>query len=305
MARKASDADVEHAVNAYVAGESIEDAARRFHTAAERLRGVLIARDLFRSPEERRAVRSVKSSAALRAKRELPVEEIVRRYQAGESENQLALAFGASRSVIAARLRAMNVPRRNNRVANQLMMAQRSPEEHRRNVAAAHDAVRGRKQTREHRSKIARTRQVVHGAISPAEMLLQLWLRDRGVETVAQQAIGPYNVDLGAEPVAVEVLGGSWHAYGRHALRAPARTNDILDQGWNLIFVWVDVAKWPFAEACADEVVAFVQQSRRDPAFRHQYRVIRSDGQPMPEGSIYFHDGPGIPALGSTDHPGA
>lgn len=105
-----------------------------------------------------------------------------------------------------------------------------------------------------------------------------------GVETTLQKAIGPYNADLAAYPVAVEIFGGNWHARGRHAARFPDRVRYFLDQGWNLVIVWVlDRRRWqsaiPLTPAAADYIASFVQLTRRDPSTRGQYRVIWGDGK--------------------------
>jgi len=218
----------------------------------------------------------VKATGAQR--RDVPATEIVARYVAGESENVLACAFRVSRQVIRRRLIEAGVTIRDSTAANRLMMAKRSPEEHRRNTEAAH-RVPKKPRTFEQKCKYAVTRQERQTHVSPAELLLREWLRARGIESIPQQAIGPYNTDLGASPVAVEIQGGGWHAYGDHAAIAPKRTRYILDQGWLLIFVWVDRRKWALTPACADYLVALIEQARRDPSMRGEYRVVRGDGK--------------------------
>lgn len=75
---------------------------------------------------------------------QLPNEEVVRRYQAGESEFALAAAFGTSRTVIANRLRKAGVQRRSGSEANVLRMERTDPAERKRNASAAHAATRGK-----------------------------------------------------------------------------------------------------------------------------------------------------------------
>lgn len=70
----------------------------------------------------------------------VPVEDLVRRYEAGESQNALAQAYGVSRIVVALRLREAGVCIRGVGEANRIVMARRSPQEHRHNTAAARAA---------------------------------------------------------------------------------------------------------------------------------------------------------------------
>jgi hypothetical protein len=109
-------------------------------------------------------------------------------------------------------------------------------------------------------------------------------LQDRGIPTIAQQAIGPYNCDLGAYPVAVEVFGGGWHWYGDHVAIVPKRFRYILDAGWHILAVKIDAA-FPLTSVTADYIAAYIQQARSDPSSRREYRVIRGAGETLASGS--------------------
>lgn len=211
----------------------------------------------------------------------IPAGDICDAYERGVSENELSKTYGLTRHRIGNVLKQAGVVRRSNGDANRLMVATRTPEENARNVKAAHEAVRGRRWTPAEYERHARTR---HGQVTcePYELLFAAWLRLRGIETVPQHALGPYNCDLAADPVAVEIFGGFWHAYGKHAETFAERSRYILDQGWNLVIVWVDVPRKRLAEPSADYIAAFIEQSRRDPTLRGEYRVIWGDGEGVP-----------------------
>jgi very-short-patch-repair endonuclease len=199
-------------------------------------------------------------------------------YRAGKSVKQLADEFGIARNAVTRTLTERGVIVRDNATANRLMQADRSPEQRALWTQAAHDAARGRVNTFEEKCLGALTRQRTLGIrMSPSEQLFAGWLRDRGIDTVPQLAIGPYNVDLAADPVAVEIFGGGWHGYGAHAARSAERFRYILDEGWAVIVVWSAVLYRISAQA-ADEVVAFVEQARCDPTLRGEYRMIRGNG---------------------------
>lgn len=210
----------------------------------------------------------------------LPDDVLVSEYAAGASVNALAAKYGAARSTIERRLTRRGIILRGLTDANRMSMAVRSPGENARNTAAAHAASRGRKATIEERCRTALTKERRQSHVSPAEMLLAEWLADLG--PVPQKAIGPYNVDLAIDPVAVEIFGGGWHASGRHAARTPKRFRYLFDAGWNVLVIWVDRRNHPLGVDAADEVRTFAEESRRDPAFRRQHRVIWGDGKPAP-----------------------
>lgn len=286
MPAKSSDADFEHAIQAYVAGEGAEIVAARFHVGQKRLTDTLKTRRLLRDRQTRYRLIGARNGVTQRAAKGLPDAEIVRRYQAGEAEQALAKAFDVSRSAIEVRLRAAGVERRDIATASRISAAQRTPEENRRIILAAQASQRGKRQPLRQKVRRAQTRQERQIGVSPAETLLCTWLTPRlaPIPCIPQYAVGPYNVDLAIDadpPLAVEIFGGKWHGYGRHVARAPERARYLLDQGWNLIIVWcTDGRSMPsLSLAVADYIVTFFEQSRHDPTLRSQYRVIWGDAQ--------------------------
>jgi len=293
--KTASPADIDNAIQAYCAGEGLDTVARAYRIGYQRLKDIIVDRGLLRTKAESEALRTVKLSAALLARLPLPIDEIAASYLSGVSEKALADRYGVSRNVIAARLRAAGVSRRTLWEAEQLVHAKRTPEQYRRYVQAAHAAVRGSTRSFEELCMRACTRERKQLHASPQELRLQALLAAQGVRMISQKAIGPYNADLGAFPVAVEVFGGNWHAYGRHATRFADRTRYILDQGWNLVIVWTNNRKRrdeaiPISAVAADYIAAFFQESSSDPTIRSQYRVIWGDGQPVPTSGLDLDD---------------
>jgi hypothetical protein len=288
LTRKASDADLEHAVQDYAAGESVEVLSRRYHLGGKRLTEVLKARGVMRDTKAHRVLAGRKLSATVRARTGLPDAEVVARYLAGESENGLARAYGTARTVIRARLLSAGVTPRAPREANRLLAAALTPEEQRQRLAAAHAAARGRPLPRAVQVARAQTTERLaregQRARSAGEQLLQDWLAARGVPTVPQRAVGIYNVDLAAGAVAIELYGGTWHTTGRHAARAPERARYLFDQGWHLVIVWSDLRRGPLTEGAADYIRAFVEETRREPTAARQYRVLWGTGEEVARG---------------------
>lgn len=295
------------AVNRYQAGEGLASLAREYHVRQSKIKEWLQERDIpIRNFTEGATLAVQAKGAEWRSQRgqkgapkremKLPIsdEELAQRYINGESEKALAEALHASRSVISRHLQIMGIERRTASEANYVMSAQMTPEQRSERAKAAHDAVRGTKRSFDELCKRALARQAKPYNVSPVEVQISQWLQELGLHPIPQLAIGPYNADLAIGPIAVEIFGGSWHAYGSHVARAGKRLNYFLDQGWSLVFIWVDTVKWPLTVDCAKYVASFYQIASIDPSIGGQYRVIRGDGQEIPAGSFYFNKVSGI-----------
>ncbi|HEY7036407.1 MAG TPA: hypothetical protein VH482_34075 [Thermomicrobiales bacterium] len=275
------------AIADYVSGTTLADVARRHRVHSGRLSAELKRLGIFRGHKGRTAPDRLA----------LPTAEIAARYVAGESEKDLAAAFATTRGTIVRRLADAGVERRTMAEAIGLGFSRMDPEERMRFTAASHAASRGKPKSFETKCLMALTRQRRQLHASPAELLLHRWLLDLGVETTPQLAVGPYNADLAAFPVAVEIYGGHWHGYGRHAARAPERLRHFLDRGWSVVVVHVDGRKWPLSMGAAEYLAAYLKQSRGEPTLRREYRVIRGTGQEMPTRRDELDDLPFVPAL--------
>lgn len=270
---------LDNAIADYVAGESCQVSAARHRVSEARLRAALVKAGLWRTREQVRAVKGAKATQRAVAQSAVCVDDVAKRYRAGESENSIAQSYGVSRNVITRRLEIAGVKRRTMADANRLMMAERTPEENRRNTRAANKAMRGTTVPLERKMRVAATREARQTHISDHERELAKLLVGRGLDVRPQAAIGPYNVDMATGSVAVEVFGGGWHAYGVHRKRTPERLRYILDQGWNLVIVWASLERWPIGEGACDYIEAFAKLASSNPALRGEYRVIWGDGQ--------------------------
>lgn len=281
------------AIRRYESGESLTVLGREHNVAPKTLKRMLDASGVhIRStqeasraalallPDEWHETRRAKVVAVLKERRiVMPDDEIIRRYQAGESENALAESFDVSRTLIRHRILEAGITPRSGSESMVIRLAGMTPEERKKFVTPAQDAARGRVHSLDEKLRRAQTREQRQSHTSPAELLLQRWLSDRGIESTPQKAIGPYNADIAVYPVAVEIFGGGWHASGRHASRAAERYRYILDQGWAVIVIWVDNRNHPLRVEAADYVASLIEQSRSDPSIRGKYWVIRGDGK--------------------------
>lgn len=284
MPTKAPDINLENAIQAYLSGEAAQVVAPKFGVCGKRLTTVLKERGLLRTREERYSIAGSKNGTLRHGTLQLPDAEIAARYQAGESEKALAQEFGVNRFAIATSLRIMNISRRTMQ-ESQIIRSAKIPLREREQVFKDHPEPHQR--TWEQRCQAARlwedkAAQGGMGRTSQGEILLRDLLLSKRVCFTPQRAVGPYNVDLGAYPVAVEVWGGAFHFSRDHT----ERFRYLANQGWHLIIVYADIKRSPITIGAADYIIAFLEQSRLDPTVRRKYRVIWGNGEVFSAGSL-------------------
>lgn len=200
-------------------------------------------------------------------------EEIVKLYMSGESVNALAKRFLCARRSIELRLRAARVELRSASEAEKIKWARMTNDERRRQVEAAHTAARIPSPFQVMCQR-AYLRQQSVPSVSYLEDFFNELLTARGVRMQRQMAVGPYNADFATYPVAVEIFGGNWHFSGNHAARLEKRVGYFFDRGWHILALW-HINRKPITADTADYVIAYMNELRRDPSRRPEYRVIR------------------------------
>lgn len=204
---------------------------------------------------------------------DLNVDDLVKRYQSGQSLKSISDDLGISRPTLLRRLREAGVPIRGRSEAESLKWSQMTPDQRANQVGKAHAAVRGvpKGQAWLEARAAARVRRTSAGEQELLEML-----RARGLDPEVQFPVGKYNLDLAVRPVAVEI-----HVQTTHPFTWPRqvqRIEDILRHHWLSLYVWLKPGQ-VVTEAAADQVVALMKLARREPALHGKYRVIRADGQ--------------------------
>lgn len=260
MPRPIDPADLDQAITLYLAGESIHE--------IEANTGVTNT-SLFRERKIRGIPPRPRSVA-------VPRSEATNLYESGTSVLELSSRYGVSRYTITEILRKAGVDRRGRSEAGRVRNQRASAEERKAQTASANRAARLRKvpQIQKLRHALQVESRAEHD--STGEEFLNLLLRGKGQQPIPQRAIGVYNVDLAMLPVAVEVLGGGWHAVKSvHAERTPY----ILDEGWHLVMVWDYQGRSALGPGAAEYLVAFLEEVRRNPPATCQYRVITGQGE--------------------------
>lgn len=259
--------DRDHAVTMYLAGKTIKQAA-----AEAGINPKTLTRELHS-----RGIETTRRGTW----RELPHSEVAARYLTGESELALASAYIAQRGAIRRSLHYSGIDSRGRSDAGIVRAAKMTAEERAAQAKAANIAATGRKATWEERCIRAQTIERNPRPLSGHEQQFAHWLDGRQISYRREVAVGIYNVDFTVGSIAVEILGGEWHAYKTgHATRTP----HILDQGWNLLFIWATI-NCPMTDATADYTITLMDELRRNPTSIREYRVIRGDGYLLARGS--------------------
>lgn len=203
----------------------------------------------------------------------LPVSQIISLYISGYSEKRIAKIFKVSRSVIRRRLLQRNIRIRSQAERIKIVWEKMSRNQRKLQVKSAHTTRKGMKVTWETKCKHAKTVEKNPSNFSHYEIKLKRMLAERGIQTVHQKAIGAYNCDLAAFPVAVEIHGGGWHSTGRHALRFKKRIRYLLKCGWFVYVVPIDKS-FPLTETVADNIAFYIKRIRRDKPKLCEYRMV-------------------------------
>jgi very-short-patch-repair endonuclease len=286
MSRVPNFIDSNDLVKLYESGLSLQKLTSQFHTSDRRLIGIL--KDSGVSLRQSRSWKNI------------PAQEAIDCYVSGVSEKKTAERFGVGRGAIRNMLVANGVHIRHQSESERLKWSQMSNDRRDAQVEAAHKVTKGRHASTEERVKHAQTcfKQGSHS--TETEKLLMNWLSCRGIETLGQFPVGIYNLDIAInEPrIAVELFGGSWHASGYHALRHIERFKYLLDQGWNVMIIWIDTRNHPLRPLVCNNIISFMDELRSNVSLPRQYRVIWGDGQPAPTNRSKFNDISTIEALG-------
>lgn len=209
------------------------------------------------------------------------LDDLLRRYQVGESELKLSREFGVSRDVIRKRLLDAGIIPRNGSQANIVSMSQMSFAERQARTAASHIATRGRHQTIAERERRARTHEALRLGISTIEIIFGEMLTAKGIVFTPQKAIGVYNVDIAVKTprIAIEIFGGNWHTTDKHSLLHHKRIPYILNRGWSVVMIWVNARNYPLTLGARDYIVTLAQRLALHKPLRGEYHVIRGTGE--------------------------
>ena len=209
-------------------------------------------------------------------------------FLSGKSVKALAAHFSTSRTVINLRLRKMGVSARNRSEAQRVKLAQMSLTERRAVTAAANSAWRGQKLSYADKLRRARTKEKFP-KIYPLESRLMKLLQEQGISgIIPQKAIGMYNCDIAATPVAVEVWSKSFPpSRAAQARQSTKRIKKFLRKGWHVVVVTDRPV--PIGKGAAAYLTAYIQRMRGKPSAPREYRMISGTGKLLASDSLESH----------------
>ena len=207
----------------------------------------------------------------------IAIKQIISRYLGGESIKSLSIEYGIARGTMTRWLIQNDIALRGRTQANELSSQKRTPEQNKLWSQAAHDAVRGSKKSNRDLELRAKTIEQFGKFGSPYEKTVHNWLVKRGYKFTVSKAFGVYNCDLATDTIAVEIWGGNWHFYGRHAARTAERFDYLFNRGVSVIVVNV-TKRNPLKIAVADKLIALIKFASDNPTPSGQYWMIGGDG---------------------------
>lgn len=276
MSRKIEFSNFDNLIERYLAGESTYELASEI--------GISVSVIIRRLKGAGIAMRGVRKNIS-------NIDTYIARYVAGESEKSLSAEMGISRPAFRRRLHESGVHIRDRSEGMSARWAITDDAGRAAMLTHAHAVTKGRKMTIDERSRNARSKEIAMSGIVLGESLLAQHIESLGYTVSHQKAIGIYNIDIALNefPLAVEVFGGGWHAYGRHLARFHERVKYLLDSGWHVLIVWVDGRRYPITINCAKYIHALVQELRINPTDGCQYRVILGNGETAPVRKSYLN----------------
>ena len=148
------------------------------------------------------------------------------------------------------------------------------------NTGPAHAARRGQKESVELLVRKAASRFRLRLHIGEHERVIAKVLDAKGLTFAQQFPLGKYNLDflLTEDRVAVEIVSGGGNK--RVAKGRGERSKCILNQ-YNLIEIRLGHQRTIHCAEVVNQLIAYIEEFRRDHASRGEHRMIRADGRPI------------------------
>lgn len=250
MAAKLTDAQRNHAIELYLSGLSAAKIAPTIGCCSGKISVIIKEAGVVRTLSDARNQHFKRGGKASVVRDDISTDEVLRRYAAGESANQIAHAFGSCHDAIRTRIQRAGMSYRD--------VAKAAP------LRNYNQMMTGVAKTK--------TRKVGAG-----EDVMANWLRERGEIPYPQHAVGTRNIDIAIAPIAVEIMISADHPFRTEKYRV--RTKELLDRGWWCCYVLVAPRTRILLPTVADQIVALAQFARSNPSAPREHWVIRGCGE--------------------------
>jgi very-short-patch-repair endonuclease/transposase len=271
--------DINDAVKLYEAGKSTEEISEILggsrKTVARRLKAAGFK------------LRSGPQGACLYYISKVDLSEALRRYAEGENMKSLCEEFRIGRRRMESALRHAGIPVRTLRQSVGLRYTRMSKSERQSLVARAHIAKKGKPADMGSQERRAKTLEVTLQLASRADLILGVWLGQRGLRFTPQKALRPYNLDIAIDELSIAVeVNGDWHYFPDPSAAESKRRDYLFDRGWRLIEVCItstSARPWKYLRpACADKIIELLERVRRSESIGRKHWVIGGDGESLP-----------------------
>lgn len=298
MAREWTAADLDDLVRLYAEGVGVVALAARYGCRKPAINAALASRGV-----EKRTVSDNRRLDWTRRDDHFPLDDatLIHRYvDLGESTVTIGQSIDRTAASVGQRLRRLGYER-NRSEAGVVRAARLGHEGRMALIASAHAAVRGRAKSADWLHAIAVSRQRSGGVPSGyTELLMEDWLRERGLDPVPQMAIDRYNVDLAIPPVAVEIVFRT--AADLRTPRFVRKVENLTDRGLHVLVVLVS-RRTLIQPGAADHAVAFLKEAQADPSPVGQYRVVWGSGEVLAAGRGDFAEWAAVPPPRNGKYP--
>jgi very-short-patch-repair endonuclease len=267
MARPMPAFDLDKAIELYQSPMTVTAAAKIVGTSRESLKLQLGKRGLLR-PQPHKLI----------------TDEIISSYLAGEEYKSISARTGIAESVLKVRFKKLGILRGQKSV--------RVPQEVFDRYASGETATDlARELGISVNTMIRRFREAgIARPISSREEMFAAFLRERGIAFEHPLTLGSYKIDFSfpEDRIAVEI-DAEWGNRVRSSGRSlyEERCEYILSSGWDLVEIR---CRGGIASGAADYVISLLEQPRRDPSTRGEYRVVGGDGKAPSASSYEFNN---------------
>jgi very-short-patch-repair endonuclease len=164
------------------------------------------------------------------------MNEVIRLYQSGMFQREIAEKFGVTQGTISIRLQGAGVKMRSRTEADKLAWMRKTPKQREMTYEAAHIAARNRKRCRAEKEQRAILNQSNPKLSSIEQKFLEAF-KDANMVVTPQFALSIYNIDFAVpeRKVAIEIDGGNWHSSKTKRKQDTGKEVLLRNRGWKLV----------------------------------------------------------------------
>jgi very-short-patch-repair endonuclease/transcriptional regulator with XRE-family HTH domain len=269
--------DTDNAIIRYNAGESADEIARQTGVSRGTVARRLAAAGFkLRTPGASRSLFLTKKFGDLTA--------AVTEYMAGRTMKQTCKDFGISNKRLEKAIVKAGFVARTLRQSVGLRYTRMTKFERQSLCAKANIAKRGSNANEVSLERRAKTMEATLQLASRADLILGVWLAQKGVKFTPQKAVGRYNLDISIDELLVAVeVNGDWHYFPDRIANETKRREYLLNLGWRIIDVSLTASKtrpWKYLRpACADKIISLLNIGGGNESSFGKYCVIGGDGE--------------------------